>query len=284
MREHRIARALGARAVLVGAHRCKWRRQPLEPEDLAREVVPRGLTGAAHVAEPRVPRPDHAPDRARHVERVGRPEHLVGHHAERPALAGQPEHRLHEVRSALARALGDAEEARDANHQRPLAALVREALAPELGHAVGTDRIRRVGLRVGEALRAVEDVVCRELHERRAERLAGIGQRAHRLGVQRECAARLVLRRIHGVPRRGVDHVRRPQRAQPLARPPRVEEIQLRPPRREQRAGQIERPREIEPKLARRADQHVAGIGTAHAPSVWCVRAPVAQLDRASDF
>src|SRR6267143_144162 len=44
VREHGIARALGARAVLVGADR----RQLLEAEDLAREVVPRGLAGAAH--------------------------------------------------------------------------------------------------------------------------------------------------------------------------------------------------------------------------------------------
>ena len=89
--------------------------------------------------------------------RVGGAADLVGDDEHLGLLAAEPQHRLDEVRAAEAEQPGGADDevARVGDRDRGLARLLRAA--------VGRDRRGQVGLDVGRAACAVEDVVAREV-------------------------------------------------------------------------------------------------------------------------
>src|SRR6185369_2238615 len=122
------------------------------------------------------------PDLPREIERVARAQHLIRHDPQRSTLASEAEHGLDEV--ALPRTLrtGEPEQSAHAEDHGTVAALERQTLARELRLAVDAHRSGRVRLEVGRALGAVEDIVGREVDEPRPERLAGLSERADRLG------------------------------------------------------------------------------------------------------
>ena len=94
------------------------------------------------------------------VADVGRRPPLVVDDRDLVPLLAEPQHRTHEV------VAGRAEEPRGADDPRPLA---RRGLAVELRPPVGGLRVRPVRLDVRLRASAVEDVVGREVDERRAE-------------------------------------------------------------------------------------------------------------------
>src|SRR5262249_46462893 len=157
--EHRVGRPPGLGAVLGGGHRREICRRARQLERAPREVVPARLPRVGEVVG-RVGRlREHRPDLAGQVERVARAQHLVRNDTELSPLARHADHRLHEVALAAAEAAGEPEEAAHPEDHRALASLERQALAGQLRLTVDRQRPRRVGLEVGRALGAVEDIV-----------------------------------------------------------------------------------------------------------------------------
>ena len=183
--QHRVGRALGlgrvfrrvagddaARAVTRGRG------------DLHREVVPRAhaLVGeVVHTLVARVaPRLDQGEDRKRQVPSVGRSADLVEDHLQRIPLRNQTQHRLQEVVSVLRI------EPRRAEDQIPAPGCHDGAFARKLRTPVGSQRRGSRILPVGRMGRAVEDVVRRDVEQRRARRL----------GRRREIACGLVVQQL----------------------------------------------------------------------------------------
>jgi hypothetical protein len=87
--QHGVRGPLGPGAELRGGHRRDVRRDSRELERVPGEVVPARLAAARQVIE-RVGRlREHGPHLARQVERVARPQHLIGHDAEGLTLSRQ---------------------------------------------------------------------------------------------------------------------------------------------------------------------------------------------------
>ncbi len=127
----------------------------------------------------------------REVAGVGRAAALVVDDGDLVALGAEAQHRPDEV------VADRPEEPRGAHDPGPLAG---RRLAVELRAAVGAERMGRVGLEVGLALGAVEDVVAREVDERRAER----GDVLRPADVRRRRTLRVVLGAVDVGPGGGV--------------------------------------------------------------------------------
>ena len=164
--QHRVGRALGLRGVfrrVAGddAARAVTRGRG----DLHREVVPRAHALVGEVVHPLVarvaPRLDQGEDRKRQVSGVGRSAHLVEDHAQRLALRGQTQHRLQKVVPVLRI------EPRRAQDQVTASRGLHGLFARQLRTPVGPQRRGRHILPVGRMGRAVEDVVRRDVDQRR---------------------------------------------------------------------------------------------------------------------
>ena len=159
-------------------------------EDRLGELGPGAVAGRRDVVDA-VRQLDDGRHRRGEMPGVGRAAALVVDDRDLVALGAEPEHRPDEV------VPDRPEEPRGADDPR-LAAGGR--LAVELRAAVGAERIRRVGLDVRLALRAVEDVVGREVDERHAER----GRVLRAADVDRRRALRVVLGAVDVRPGRRV--------------------------------------------------------------------------------
>ena len=158
---------------------------------------------SAHVQSPSA---RHVVDAVRPVEQVarrlsevadvGRRAPLVVDHRHLVALRAEPEHRPDEVVSRRA------EEPRRAHDP----AVPHLLLALELRPRVHAERIRRVALDVRLALRAVEDVVGREVDDRRTE----CDHVPRPIDVHPPSALRVGLGVVHLRPGGGVEHELRP--------------------------------------------------------------------------
>ena len=150
--------------------------------DLRREVVPRADALVGEVVHPLVARVafrlDDREERKRQVPGVGRSADLVEDHLQRIPLRGQTQHRLQEV-VAVFRV-----EPRRAEDQIPAPGRHDGAFARKLRAPVGSQRRGRTILRIGRMGRAIEDVVRRDVEQRRARRLGRSCQIARGLVVQ----------------------------------------------------------------------------------------------------
>src|SRR5439155_4610085 len=127
-------------------------------EDASREAVPARLPDVRQVVHAVRRAREDLPDLRREFALVALTEYMVGVDADGLSLPRQAQHRLDEVRPALARAPRHAEEAGDAEDHRPLAPRECLPLALELRLAVDVERVRRVGLPVRRGPPAVEHV------------------------------------------------------------------------------------------------------------------------------
>ena len=155
--------AAAARAgELGGGHRHHAHVERGLAEDLLGELVPGALAAARDVVDAEGLVSDQSHERVGQVRGVGRAADLVAHDDDVALVVPEREHRLHEVLP------GGAEEPRAADDE---VALVRGrglGLAGRLRPSVGRQRAGGVGLDVRRALRAVEDVVGRGVHDDRA--------------------------------------------------------------------------------------------------------------------
>ena len=208
--QHRVGRALGLRGVfrrVAGddAARAVTRGRG----DLHREVVPRADALVGEVVHPLIarvaPRLDQGEDRKRQVSGVGRSAHLVEDHAQRLALRGQTQHRLQKVVPVLRI------EPRRAQDQVTASRGLHGLFARQLRTPVGPQRRGRRILPVGRMGRAVEDVVRRDVEQRRARRLGRRREVARSLVVQQLRRRFVFLGPLHvGVGRAVYDNVDAP--------------------------------------------------------------------------
>ena len=174
--------------------------------DLHREVVPRAHALVGEVVHPLVariaPRLDQGEDRKRQVAGVGRSAHLVEDHAQRLTLRGQPQHRLQKVVPVLR-----IEPCR-AQDQVAAPRGLHGLLARQLRTPVGPQRRGRHILRVGPVPRAVEDVVRRDVDQRRTRLLGRCREVCRGLVVEQVGCRFILLGTLHvRVGRTVDDHV-----------------------------------------------------------------------------
>ena len=143
-------------------------------EDLPREVVPGAGAGGGHVVDAELDPLDQADDAVGEVPGVGRRADLVADDQHLAVVGGEAQHRLDEVGAA------DAEEPGGADDEVALVGGRGRLLAGQLGAAVGGERRGLVGLDVGGALGAVEDVVAGDVDDAGADRGGGGGDVARR--------------------------------------------------------------------------------------------------------
>ena len=130
-------------------------------EDLAGEVVPGAGAGGGHVVDAELDPLDQADDAVGEVPGVGRRADLVADDQHLVLGRGEAQHRLDEVGAA------DAEEPGGADDEVALVGGRGRLLAGELAAAVGGERRGLIGLDVGRALAAVEDVVAGDVDDAR---------------------------------------------------------------------------------------------------------------------
>jgi len=146
-----------------------------------------------------------ADDRLGQVRRVRRTAALIVHDAQRVrALIDQTLDRFHEIQTV------EAEEPRRAEDEVSRR-MPRRGLAEQLRAPVRRLRIDRIVDLVGSALRAIEHVVGRDLHQQRAGFVCRGREQLHRRAVDRVRDARLRLGLIDLRVRRAVDDHVRPQ-------------------------------------------------------------------------
>ncbi len=196
----RVGRARGGAAEHLGGGR---EHQALDfglLEDLAGEVVPGARAGGGHVVDAELDPLDQADDPVGEVPGVGGRADLVAHDQDLVLGRGEAQHRLDEVGAA------DAEEPGGADDEVALVGRRRRLLAGELGAAVGRERRRLVGLDVGRALAAVEDVVAGDVDDAGADRGRGGGDVAGAGAVDRKRGLLGLLGPVDVGPGGAVDH------------------------------------------------------------------------------
>ena len=173
--------------------------------DLRGEVVPRRHALVREVVEALVPGEiaafDDREDRHGQVPGVGRGPRLVEDHVQTLLFGRQPEHRFQEVVPVFGI------EPRRAEGQVFAPRLRDGPLPGEFRAPVDAQRCGRGVFRVGQVCRAVEDVVRRDVDQRRAVRLRGPGEVLRRPAVQPVGRLLVLLGALHvGVGRAVHDH------------------------------------------------------------------------------
>ncbi len=148
-------------------------------EDLPRELVPGARALRGHVVDPELDALDQADEAVGQVPGVGRRADLIADDEDLAVIGGEAQHRLDEVAAA------DAEKPRGADDEVALVGGCGRVLPGQLRAAVGRERRRLVGLDVGLALGAVEDVVAGDVDDAGAVLGGGGGHVARPLAVDR---------------------------------------------------------------------------------------------------
>lgn len=135
----------------------------------------------------------------------------------------------------------------------------RALVRPRPWTAIDVDRIDGIVLRIGRRLGTVEDIVARQVDDRRTGLLAGLSENRHGVAVYRKRGQRLGLRTID----RGVSGTvyddRRHERLQGLSHRALGSDVELRPVRRKDVPAGIDCPaRDLAPDLAARAGHQQA--------------------------
>ncbi len=128
-------------------------------EDLARELVPGAVAGGRHVVDAVLDPLDQPHEPVGEVPGVGGRADLVADDEDLVLVGREAQHRLDEVAAA------DAEQPGGADDEVALVGGGGRLLAGQLGAAVGGERRGLVGLHVGRALGAVEDVVAGDVDD-----------------------------------------------------------------------------------------------------------------------
>ncbi len=194
--QHRVGRAGGLRGEFCRAAGADAAcAVPGGGGDLRGEVVPRAHALVGEVVHPRCPREaprlDQGEDRKRQVSGVGRSAHLVEDHAQRLALRGQTQHRLQKVVPVLRI------EPRRAQDQVAASRGLHGLFARQLRTTVGPQRRGRRILPVGRMGRAVEDVVRRDVDQRRTVSWAAAARYAAALWLSRSAPCLVLLGTLH---------------------------------------------------------------------------------------